>query len=109
MNELLNNYLPPFITEYVYLPYLLIVWLIVEWIRYQFDGIDNRIKPKHLTAIVGVFTGLSTWLLEKYGEGVTIPITKLLISYFVTTILYEYLIKPVKEKLFPKFSDKQKV
>ena len=108
MNEILNTYLPPFVTDNIYVPYLFVVWLIVEWLRYQFDGIDQRVKPKHLTAIIGIVTGIGLWLLERYGEGVVIPFSKMVVSYFVTTIMYEYMIKPIKEKLFPKFSEKQK-
>lgn len=108
MKEILDQYLPPFITEYVYLPYMMAVWLIVEWVRYQFDGIDNRIKPKHLTLVIGLVVGASCYYGEQFVDQTEVPVRVLIISYFVTTILYEYTIKPLKEKFFSKFNDKQK-
>lgn len=110
MKELLDTYLPSWITGYVYLPYMFAVWLIVEWIRYQFDGIDGRIKPKHLTAITGIFVGIACYFGEKHLENETIPVWMLVLSYFFTTFIYEYGIKLIKEKIpfFQKFAEKQK-
>jgi len=108
MKELIDAYLPPFITDYVYVPYMLCVWLIVEWVRYEFDNIDSKMKPKHLTLIVGIIVGIAFYFGEKFFEGIEIPHWMLIVSYFVTTFLYEYAIKPIKEKFFAKFSDKQK-
>lgn len=108
MNEFLNSYLPPWLTGNIHIPFVLFVYLVVEWLRYQFDGIDRRIKPKHLTLIVGLIVALSIYYGEMYFEQVEVPVKILIVSYFVTTISYEYLIKPIKEKFFPWLSDKQK-
>lgn len=108
MKELIDAYLPPFVTDYVYVPYMLCVWLIVEWVRYQFEGIDARIKPKHLTLIIGIIVGVCCYFGEQWVDGADVPVWMLLVSYFVTTFLYEYAIKPIKEKFFSKFTEKQK-
>lgn len=107
MNEILNTYLPAIVVENVYPPMILVCYIAVEWLRYQFPKIDTKIKPKHLTLVVGVIVAASSFYLETL-EGVTLDIKKLIVTYFVMTIAYEYVIKPIKEKFFPKFTEKQK-
>lgn len=107
MKEIVDQFLPSFVTEYIYLPYLIVVWLIVEWLRYQFYSIDKKIKPKHLTLIVGSIVGVMCYFGESLF-GHTVPIKTLLLTYFITTMFYEYAIKPIKEKWFPNFNNKQK-
>ena len=108
MNEFLEAFMPAWLTPYVYPPFILVSYAVVEWLRYQFDGIDNRIKPKHLTAVIGIVVGIGCYFLELKIEGVDIGFVRLLISYLVMTILYEYVIKPLKEKFLPKIAEHQK-
>lgn len=107
MQEILTSFLPPFITDNIFVPYPFALILIVEWLRYQFDGIDNRIKPKHQVVIVGALLAVAFYFIETM-EGVHLSFKILIISFFFSTMMYEYLVKPVKEKFFPKYSEKQK-
>lgn len=110
MKELFDSFLPDWISNYVYLPYMLAVWLAVEWLRYQFDGLDSKIKPKHLTLIVGLVAGVVFHYGEKYLEGVEVPVWMLLVSFLITTWFYEYGIRFVKDKIpfLQNFANKQK-
>lgn len=108
MNELLNTYLPPFVTDHIYVPYLFFVIVTVEWMRYQFDGIDAKIKPKYLTALVGLMIAVICYFMERSLENVDITIVKMIVSYFVTTMFYDLVVSPIKEKYFPNFNNKQK-
>lgn len=107
MNEILNSYLPAVVVENVYPPMILVAYIAVEWLRYQFPHIDTKIKPKHLTLVVGLIVAVASYYLETL-EGVSLDVRKLIVTYFVMTIAYEYAIKPIKEKFFPKFVEKQK-
>lgn len=109
MKELFETFLPSWAMEYVHIPYMFAVWLIVEWLRYQVDGLDNKVKPKHLTVIVGLLLGVALHLGEKYIEGVEIPVHVLGVSFLVTTWIHDYGIKILKEKIpfLKSITDKQ--
>ena len=107
MNEILKEFLPSFITEHVFIPYLFALILVVEWVRYQVDSIDKYMKPKHLVLFVGVVLAWISYFLERL-EGVELSFKLLLTSFFISTLFYEYVVKPIKQKFFPTFNDKQK-
>lgn len=106
----LIDFLPASVWQYVYVPYMLSVWLAVEWLRFQFDGLDAKIKPKHLTLLVGLVAGLAVHFGRKYLEGVDVPASTILVSFLLTTWIYEYAIRVIKEKIpfLQNFANKQK-
>lgn len=107
MNELLQEYLPVWLVALVHPPYMFAIWALTEWLRYKFEGIDNRVKPKYLVLIIGLVLGVATYF-EGTVEGVSVPFITLVLSYFLATFLYDVAIKPLKSKFFPWLEEKQK-
>lgn len=91
------------IHQYLYIEYTIAVVVVTELLRYLVSGIDRRIKPRYLTAVLGLLLGVIGWYMY---EG--IDLWKAIISFSIAIIGYQYFWKPIKEKFLPQLDEKAK-
>lgn len=85
------------ISRYTYPEYILAVLFTTALVRWLFTGIDRAIHPKWITFIVGVV--LAGLRMLHPGE---IEIFKVIVSFALATISYDYCWKIIKDKFFTK-------
>lgn len=108
MNEVLQTIFPDWLIQNIHPAYVVIIWFITEWVRYKFNGVDKKIAPKNLVLVVGLVVGACLYFGEGYLEDVVIPFRVLILSYFISTFAYDFVVKPIKAKFFPWLDEKQK-
>ncbi len=89
------------ITNYLYPGYVIAVIFATTWIRWVITDIDKIVHPKWVTLIVATILGLVGFVFNLY-PGEHFDAFKCVISFGVATLGYDYIVKVVKDKLFPK-------
>ena len=88
------------ITEYIYPGYVIAVIFATTWIRWVFPEIDKIIHPKWITLFTAAVLGVVGFVFKMY-PGENFNVFKCVISFGVATLGYDYIVKVVKDKLFP--------
>lgn len=84
------------INTYIYPEYVLAVILFTALVRYMFYGIDNVVHPKWITLIVGLILGVAGYAIKTL-QGEQYELFKVLISFGLSTLGYDYFWKVVKD------------
>lgn len=100
MMELISNIN---VTDYIYPEYTVAVIFLTELIRFLIAGIDQKIKPRYVTALLGLALGVIG--IMYYGE---IDIWKAVTSYSIAVTGYQLLWQPIKERFFKGLTQQQK-
>lgn len=109
MQEIIEAIFPPFVTNNLYPEYMAAIVIVVEFIRFLTPGVDKKIAPKFLTAVIGILLGAVGYFTEvEVQVDLTLFIKKMLFTYAITVMFYQLIVKPVKDRFFPKVVEKQK-
>lgn len=93
IDEILNQ-----INHYLYPEYVVAVIIITALVRWLFKGIDIAIHPKWITLFVGVVLAILGFAWKTFAQE-EYKIFKVLISFGVSTLGYDYFWKVIKDKL----------
>ena len=89
------------VSQYLYPEYVITVIVVTALVRYIFKGIDGAIHPKWITLFVGIVLGLVGFAWRTFAAA-DVSVFKVLISFGVATLGYDYFWKPIKDKFFTK-------
>lgn len=93
MTEIFNQ-----INLYIYPEYVVAVIVITALVRYLFYGIDKAIHAKWITLVIGVVLGVVGYALKTLASE-QYDFFKVLISFGVSTLGYDYLWKVIKDTI----------
>lgn len=98
MEEILQQ-----INNYLYPEYVVAVIVITALVRKLFYGIDQVIHPKWITLIIGVILGVVGYAMKTLQEE-QYDVFKVLISFGLSTLGYDYFWKVITDALSRKQS-----
>ncbi len=89
--------------QFVHMDYVVAVIMVTELLRYVVRGIDKYVRPRYLSALMG----LALFIIWIYAYDEPFNLIKMLSSYSLAVLGYQFIVQPIKQKYFPEVTKKQ--